>query len=300
MRSRYFFGSNESHGWRIDKRAANKNKYLQFVKDYQPHNKEVKQLRVLLHGLTGAGKSSFINSVDSVLQDRITGRALTDSIGGKSFTTEHRTYKFNKGGPGTFYPFVFTDLMGLEKDNHGGVCVEDIKLAMKGHIKHGYEINPCSKISEDDQNYNKDPTLKDQVHVLVCVIDANTQNILDHESVIKMRDVRLAASHMEIPQVAILTKIDEACPEVKTDIKNVYKSKYLKKMVDDLSVKLGFIPNCIFPVKNYHSEIETNDEIDTLILSALNMIINSGRDYVNNLQPRPTLLRKILLYLNMK
>ncbi|XP_075942289.1 interferon-induced protein 44-like [Anarhichas minor] len=253
---------------------GHKNKDLQFVKDYQPYNEEVKQLRVLLHGLTGAGKSSFLNSVDSALQGRVTRRALAD---------KQLTYKFNKGGPGTFYPFVFTDLMGLEKGTNKGVCVEDIKQAMKGHIKDCYEINPCSKISEDNQNYNKDPTLNDQVHVLVCIIAANTENILDDESVIKMREVRLAARDLEIPQVAILTKIDEACPEVKADIKNVYKSRYLKKVVDDLSAKLGFTLTCIFPVKNYHSEIDTNDEVDTLILSALNMIINLGEDYVNSL-----------------
>ncbi|KAM6913303.1 interferon-induced protein 44-like [Lycodopsis pacificus] len=262
---------------------GHKNKYLKFVEDYQPHNEEVKQLRVLLHGPTGAGKSSFLNSVDSALQGRVTDRAPADSIGGKSFSIKHRTYQFNKGGPGTFYPFVFTDLMGLEKGTEKGVGVEDIKQAMKGHIKDGYDINQCSQISEDNQNYNKNPTLNDHVHVLVCVIAANTENILDDESVRKMRDVRLAARNLEIPQVAILTKIDEACPEVKADIKNVYKSKKLKKIVDELSAKLGFTPTCIFPVKNYHSEIDTNDEVDTLILSALNKIINSGEDYVNSL-----------------
>ncbi|XP_075942310.1 interferon-induced protein 44-like [Anarhichas minor] len=256
---------------------GHKNKDLKFMKDYQPYNEEVKQLRVLLHGPAGAGKSSFINSVDSALQGRVTDRALADNtIAGK--TRKHRTYQFNKGGPGTFYPFVFTDLMGLEKGTKKGVCVEDIKQAMKGHIKDGYEINPCSQISEDNQNYNKDPTLNDQVHVLVCVIAATTENILDDESVIKMREVRLAARDLEIPQVAILTKIDEACPEVKADIKNVYKSKYLKTLVDDLSAKLGFTPTCIFPVKNYRSEIKTNDEVDTLILRALNKIINSGEE----------------------
>ena len=59
---------------------------LKFVKSYKPKNKNITQLRILLHGPAGAGKSSFINSVDSVLQKRIAGRALADAISVKSFT----------------------------------------------------------------------------------------------------------------------------------------------------------------------------------------------------------------------
>lgn len=34
----------------------------------------------------------------------------------------------------------------------------------------------------------------------------------------------------------------------------------------------------IFPVKNYHEEIETNDDMDVLILQALTQIIQLAND----------------------
>ncbi|XP_056263175.1 interferon-induced protein 44-like [Pseudoliparis swirei] len=277
----WFYSSALMDDWRILQWGDNE-KDLQLVKKYQPQNKEVKQLRVLLHGPAGAGKSSFINSVDSVLQGRITGRALTDSNTQESFTRKHTTYTINKR-PGVIYPFVFTDTMGLEEGTDGGVCVEDIKLAMKGHIKEGYNFDPRYEISEDDPKYNKDPTLEDKVHVLVCVIDANTVGILGDKHLRKMREVRLAASDMGIPQVAILTKIDEACPEVRKSLRNVYKSKLLKEKMDKLSATLGLQPNFILPVKNYHSEFKTEDDVDAVILSALKRILDSGEEFLNHL-----------------
>ncbi|KAM9327921.1 interferon-induced protein 44-like isoform 2-T2 [Pholidichthys leucotaenia] len=267
-------------GWR---KLPQRDKDLQFVKSYQPFDK-VRRLRILIHGPQGAGKSSFINSVDSALRGRIATRAQADAAIGGSFTTKFTSYKIKNTGTGTFYPFVFTDIKGLERDN-GVFDVENIKLALKGHIKEGYRFNPNAELTESDPFYNPNPSLDDQVHVLVCVVNAATLAILDNGAIKKLRAVRLAAhgKGRGIPQVAILTHIDEACPEVKRDIKNVYRSKHLKKQMETLTARLGIPLNCIFPVRNYCREIETDDDVDTLILSAMRKITESGEDYLSDI-----------------
>ena len=55
-----------------------------------------------------------------------------------------------------------------------------------------FQFNPVSALSESDPGYNPSPSPDDQVHVLVCILSANTSEI--KESVLeKMRGVREAA-----------------------------------------------------------------------------------------------------------
>ncbi|XP_055360568.1 interferon-induced protein 44-like [Betta splendens] len=255
-----------------------KQESLQYVNNYKPFNKE-QQLRILLHGQCGAGKSSFINSVQSVLRGRMCRQALADNTSGDSFTKKYKTYRIHKDRPDIFYPFIFNDLMGLSK--HKGALVDDIKLSLQGHVKDNCRFNTESRLPEDDALYNIAPNDNDKVHVLVYVVDANTLSTMSDEVQKKFKDIREEASHLDIPQIAILTKVDAACPEVKKDLKNIYRSTYLKEMMEQFSVDVGIPMDSIFLVKNYHEEIDLNDDIDSLILSALKHILYSGEDFVN-------------------
>uniref|UniRef100_A0A669EXT4 Uncharacterized protein n=1 Tax=Oreochromis niloticus TaxID=8128 RepID=A0A669EXT4_ORENI len=143
---------------------------------------------------------------------------------------QYETHNIKKDAE-QFYPFVFNDLMGLEEGSGRGVRVEDIKLAMMGHVKEGYKFNPASPLSTSDSGYNPSPSPEDRVHVVVCLYSGNTTEI--NSSVLqKMKAIRETASDLGIPQLAVLTKFDEACPETEKDLKNTYKSKLMKRKVN--------------------------------------------------------------------
>lgn len=47
---------------------------------------DVKHIKILVAGQVGAGKSSFINSVNNAFRGRMTSEAIVDQSSGKSFT----------------------------------------------------------------------------------------------------------------------------------------------------------------------------------------------------------------------
>ncbi|RXN24133.1 interferon-induced 44-like protein [Labeo rohita] len=175
-------------------------------------------------------------------------------------------------------PFVFKDIMGLEPDVLAGSQTEDIINAVFGHVKDGYKFNQEQALSYNDQHYTCDPNLSDQSFCLVYIIDANTVHFTDDRLIDKLKIIRQRISDKGIPQVIVMTKVDEACPLVKNDLRKIYKSKKIKEKMDLCSAKVGVPMSHIFPVKNYHDEIETNNDIDILILKALEQIVQIAND----------------------
>uniref|UniRef100_A0A8C6U3A6 G domain-containing protein n=1 Tax=Neogobius melanostomus TaxID=47308 RepID=A0A8C6U3A6_9GOBI len=247
------------------------------VMEYKPDNEEVQHLRFLLYGWIGAGKSSFINSVATTLLGRMAIQQLSTPV---MPLTQYKTHKIKKQR--SYFPFVFNDIMGLEGDNNHGARTEDIKLAMKGHIKDGYKFNPISPISEKDPHYNPHPKLDDKVHVLVCLLDVNSPEI-DRLVIQKMKAVREAARDLGIPQIAIATHADALCEEIEKNLLNVYKSKALKKKVE-FSNEVGIPLQCIMAVMNYcKGKTKIDPNMDTLILTVLKHMIDFGNDFIEEI-----------------
>ncbi|XP_020786000.2 interferon-induced protein 44-like [Boleophthalmus pectinirostris] len=260
-----------------------KEEHLKMINKYKPRHGE-KHLRVLVYGPVGAGKSSFINSVTSALGETLCNEAAantSDSASSQSFTVKYETHRIYKDefDSDETYPFVFNDIMGMESGASEGIRPEDIKLVMKGHVKDGYTFNPVAQIQEDNQYYNPNPKIDDKVHVLVLMLSANCLEI-DPSVIDKMKEVRETARDLGIPQLAIGTHIDKACPEICKDLKNIYRSKYLKTKMEEFSKAVGIPLNNIMGVKNYSEETDHVDNIDTLLLIALKHIITNGLAFV--------------------
>ncbi|KAL2100409.1 hypothetical protein ACEWY4_004803 [Coilia grayii] len=256
------------------------------LQDLAPRNPQAKHLRILLHGPVGAGKSSIINSINSIFQGRVMVGALACAQASTSFTTVYKTYQI-RYRQNRVLPFVFNDIMGLEDTYDEGVHPDDIISAIEGHIKENYRFNTSCPLSRRDSSYNSSPALSDRVHCLVSVVSGDSISRVEDHIIEKLRNIRMHASDLGIPQVVFMTHVDITCPLVKDDLRRVYSSKRIKQKMQECSNRLGVPMNCIYPVKNYHEENMLNSDMDSLLLDALKNAVNFADDYLSSLEADP-------------
>ncbi|XP_076880227.1 interferon-induced protein 44-like [Brachyhypopomus gauderio] len=254
-----------------------KRNLLKNLREFSVSHPDVEHVRILIVGEVGVGKSSFINSVNNAFQGRITCEALTATTGGTSFTKIFKTHYID-GGDKKKLPFVFNDIMGLESSDGCGAHVDDIIKALEGLVKEGYKFNPVNPLTKKDHDYRHNPSAGDQSYCLVNIMAADKVSFMKDHVLKKMRYIREKATELDMPQIIIMTRVDEACPLVKEDLKKVYTSKKIKEKMQVCSNNLGIPMNYIFPVKNYHEEIDTDEYMDVLILKALDQIVNIAND----------------------
>ncbi|CAB1327834.1 unnamed protein product [Coregonus sp. 'balchen'] len=253
--------------------AFTKDRLMDYIKNYKPEVKSVVQARVLLVGPVGAGKSSFFNSINSVFKGHVTGQANTGSAG-NSLTTQFRTYSIKAEQGGKALPLVLCDTMGLEEGPSAGLDIDDITSILKGHVQDRYQA--------DGVGYCKSPSLKDMIHCVVYVLDACKVTLLSTKMVDKLAAIRKGINKLGVPQLVLLTKVDEACPLVREDLTNVYLSHYIERMTREVSVCLGVSQSCVLPVKNYSREFELDIHTDILLLTAVVQMLRYTDDYFDD------------------
>uniref|UniRef100_A0A3Q4IC07 Interferon-induced protein 44-like n=1 Tax=Neolamprologus brichardi TaxID=32507 RepID=A0A3Q4IC07_NEOBR len=266
----------EGKSWRTVIWESEKRKELiEYIKSYKPTVSSVTQPRVLLIGPVGAGKSSFFNSVSSVFRGHVTSQAISGSS-----STSLTTQVFVCWKP---LPIILCDTMGLEETKGAGLDIDDLSSILNGHLPERYQFNPSAPLHPEAHGYRTSPGLKDKIHCVAYVIDASKVSIMSTGLEEKLDAIRRKVNLMGIPQLVLLTKVDEACPLVKEDVRNVYKSGYIKDVVQEVGSRLGVPLSCVVPVKNYSEELELDMNCDILLLSAVLQMFRFVDDYFDEM-----------------
>ncbi|KAK7881964.1 hypothetical protein WMY93_028138 [Mugilogobius chulae] len=241
------------------------------VKTFKP--KGASQLRVLLYGPAGSGKSAFVDSVAGAVD----GQSVTlTEAGGTAFTSH--TLKL-KGDKDTKIPVVFNDVTWLSEDGRG-VGAEDVRLILKGHVKDNYMFNPVKALQQCDDFYRKDPCVDHKVHVVVCFLDAKSANANDSTVLQKLKEMMDAATDLGIPHVAIVSHIDHISAQIQDDIKKVFCSQDFQTEVNGkVQCRSGIPPNNIFPVWNHYAGAQ-EQEAHILLLEAFGSMLSLGDDFL--------------------
>uniref|UniRef100_A0AAY3ZXE2 TLDc domain-containing protein n=1 Tax=Denticeps clupeoides TaxID=299321 RepID=A0AAY3ZXE2_9TELE len=224
-------GNHLEKPWRnIDWSPGKRKELMESIKSWKPIITSVSKAQVLLVGPVGAGKSSFFNSLSSVFRGHVTSQAVTGSAG-TSVTTKFRTYPVMSDKSRKPLPLILCDTMGLEGDVNAGLDIGDITSILQGHVQDRYQFNPLVPLQEEAPGFRKAAYVKDKIHCLVYVIDSSKVKLLPEKMLEKFAAIRRKANLLGIPQLVLLTKVDEACSLVAENLQKVYQSLYIEKMV---------------------------------------------------------------------
>uniref|UniRef100_A0A8C3XVM6 TLDc domain-containing protein n=1 Tax=Chelydra serpentina TaxID=8475 RepID=A0A8C3XVM6_CHESE len=251
------------------------------IRSYKPYLNSVPQIRILVLGPIGAGKSSFFNSVNSVFRGYVTSQAVAGSDNA-SVTTQYRTYPVKDGRDGKPLPIILCDTMGIQDNSGAGLEIDEVSNIIKGHVPDRYQFNPAGTLCPDSPGYIKTPSLKDQIHCVAIVIDGCKIEILPEKLEDKLKQLRRKVSQFGIPQLVLLTKVDEICP-IGELFRIILFVTFLQMRIT--AEKLGIPLAQIVPVKNYCSELELLCDVDILLLSAVRQLLRLAAPLPDPLPP---------------
>uniref|UniRef100_A0A4W5RAF4 TLDc domain-containing protein n=1 Tax=Hucho hucho TaxID=62062 RepID=A0A4W5RAF4_9TELE len=250
------------------------------VVSFKPACRSINRVRVLLMGPPGSGKSSFINSVRSVI--------LT-TLSVFSLSTQLKSYDIRSERGGKPTAVTLCDVLALGDGETTGLTLTDALTVIKGHAPEGHKVDGiCFLSGTETSGYRPNPSVNDQIHCAVFVLNACQVMATSEDLTETLRTLQAEISGLDIPQVVLLTHVDQVCHAIQEDVKFVYSSRILQEKMQKAAEVVGLPVSYVFPVKNYSSELSVSCNTDILLLSAMNLFPlqpdqeNLGHNYFLN------------------
>ncbi|XP_036406207.1 interferon-induced protein 44-like [Megalops cyprinoides] len=264
-------------GGDMDREVRNRETLRKNLVSYNPTYESLSKVKILLVGPVGAGKSSFINSIISVMYRHVTQMPII-GCHPDGFTKKLRCYdiRAEKGGQPT--ALTLCDAMGFGDSEETGLTLHDTLAVIKGHVPEGHKFDREAPINHNTAGYHLSPALKDKIHCAVFVLDAC--KVLSYSGSLEemLKRVNSELSDLEIPHMVLLTHVDQVCHAVQEDVQYVYTSRIVQERVEKAAKLVGLPVSSVFPVRNYARENVVNCNVDILMLSAISEMLQAIDD----------------------
>ncbi|XP_052678093.1 interferon-induced protein 44-like [Crassostrea angulata] len=252
----------------------------EFVANYEPlEEMKIPEVNILLIGQVSAGKSSFLNTINSIFKGGISSRACTGSAE-NSLTKSFEKFRIRDPSTKKYLCFRICDTRGVKE----GLSIksEDLGFILDGNLPNHYTFNPVEKASTKTPGFVKEPTVKDRIHVVVFVFDGSTLDVLSEGVVSKLKDIKSLVVDRGIPQLAFLTKMDKICETVNKDVSKMFTSSVVEDAVNKAADIIAIPRSHVLPVKNYEKESQLKTDINILALTALRQSLMFADDFLEN------------------
>ncbi|KAL6485586.1 hypothetical protein MHYP_G00049780 [Metynnis hypsauchen] len=242
------------------------------------------RVRALLLGPVGSGKSSFVNSIRSTIYKRIVHLPNVGTATG-SFTKKLKSYDIRAEKGGSPSALSLCDVMAIGDEDFSGLSFSDTLDVIKGHVPEGYKFQSDFPINDKINGYRAAPTLKDQIHCVLFVLDASKVTSYSSSLRSSLRKLHTTVSDLGIPQLILLTHVDQVCCAVKENMMSVYSSRVVQEKMQKAAELVGLPLSYVLPVKNYISQLSVDLNTDILLLSVVNSILQAVDDTLEDEYP---------------
>jgi len=253
----------------------NDRKYLM---DYRPRDHQLfalTRVNILLLGAAQSGKSAFINSIFSMLGQRVTidfpalSRAGSD---GGAVTRNYVPYD-PSDWIGRQLGFKLWDCWGWTTDNYQG---PELAMMLDGNIPPNFPIEKGAIVTYNTPGINKQPQLSDRIHTIILVVPEEQANNIAYFN--RFRNFLQQADARGLKTLVLLTKIDKI-KSLGTDLKQVTTNTDVFYACDDIARLSGLTIGQIYPVSNYtHNSLDTTK--DVLLTRVLVEALNKADQYL--------------------
>jgi len=214
------------------------------------------KLNILLFGLAGSSKSSFINSCYSLFSPKIVTQIAHSGGAIDRVTKEMKPYRMIRdvmGVHGTPEPGFFSliDTWGLEQ-NEDYYREGQFELILQGRLPKGWQMGQAVT----GANIVEEVKTNEAVHCVVFFVPVGELTAPQNQSFMlrKTKEFCATATRMHIPFLVAISKMDMVLPAFRDDPSKTYPEA--EKIVMQAAQQFSIAPSQVYPLINYTKETD--------------------------------------------